>query len=182
VCVQGGSVEAMAAVRKAAKGFLNAVCESGLPVDALLWQTRGDPNRVPSGGLYAGPLTQLVEHAQAEVRKGHARVARWVQTVHVTPPALERYRTAEYPKVRQMLKDLRSEAFDLCRREKDGEAVDWDAFHRLVLDLVTPERVGLFALVVHETPTVVGKKIADGLLLNRLTFLHYLDALTAPEG
>jgi hypothetical protein len=178
-CVQGGSVEAMAAVRKAAKGFLSLVCESGLPVDALLWQTRGDPNRVPSGGLYAGPLTQLVDHAQSEVRKGQARVARWAQTVHVTPPALERYRTAEYAKVRQMLKDLRSEAFDLCRREKEGEPVDWDAFHRLVLDLVTPERVGLFALVVHETRTAAGKKIADGLLLNRLTFPHYLAALTA---
>jgi hypothetical protein len=178
-CVQGGSVEAMNAVRKAAKGFLNAVCESGRGVDALLWQTRGDPKRVPSGGLYAGPLTQLVEHAQAEVRKGQARVVRWAQAVHVTPPALERYRTAEYAKVRQMLKDLRSEAFELCRREKEGEPVDWDAFHRLVLDLVTPERVGIFALVVHETRTAVGKKIADGLLLNRLTFPHYLDALTA---
>jgi hypothetical protein len=77
----------MAAVRKAAKGFLNTVCESGLAVDALLWKTRGDPNRVPSGGLYDGPLTQLVEHARAEVRKGQARVGRWAQVVHVTPPA-----------------------------------------------------------------------------------------------
>jgi hypothetical protein len=48
-----------------------------------------------------------------------------------------------------------------------------------VLDLVTPERVGLFALVVHETPTSVGKKITDGLLLNREVFAHYLAALTS---
>jgi hypothetical protein len=177
-CVQGGSVEAMRAVRKAAKGFLDAVCESGKAVDTLLWQTRGDPDRVPAGGLYDGPLTQLIKHAKAEVARGQARVSKWAQQIHVTPPVLEQYRSGEYAAVRQVLKDLRSEAFDLCRREQQGEPVDWDAFHRLVLDLVTPERVGLFALVVHETPTAVARKITDGLLLNRLMFRHYLRALT----
>ena len=48
-----------------------------------------------------------------------------------------------------------------------------------MLDLVTPERVGLFALVVHETRTTVGKKVADGMLLNREVFAHYLAALTS---
>jgi hypothetical protein len=181
-CVQGGSVEAMQAVRRAAKGFLNAVCASGLPVDSLLWQTRGDPTRVPSGGLYDGPLTQLVRHGQAEVKRGLARVAKWAQAVHVTPPGLERYRTGEYAAVRKVLKELRRRAFDLCRMEQEGEPADWEAFHRQVLDLVTPERVGLFALVVHETPTTVGKKVTDGLLLNRVMFDHYLAALTNRES
>jgi hypothetical protein len=177
-CVQGGSVDAMNAVRKAAKTFLDAICESGEPVDALLWRTRGDPNREPLGGLYEGPLTQLVKHAQSEVARGQARISRWAQQIHVTPAILEQYRTAEYPQVRRILKDLRSEAFDMCRREKAGEPVDWQAFHETVLDLVTPEGVGLFALVVHETPTVMGKKITDGLLLNREVFPHYLATLT----
>jgi hypothetical protein len=114
-CVQGGSVEAMNAVRKAAKGFLDAVCESGQPVDALLWQTRGDPDRVPSGGLCEGPLTQLVKHAQAEVARGRVRVAKWAQAIHVTPPALEQYRSGDYAQVRRILKDLRSEAFEMSR-------------------------------------------------------------------
>jgi hypothetical protein len=181
-CVQGGSVEAMNAVRKAAKGFLDAVCESGEPVDDLLWQTRGDPDRVPAGGLYDGALTQLVKHAQAEVARGRDRVSKWAQAIHVTPPALERYRTAEYPTLRRILKDLRSEAFEMSRTkldDPDAEKARWEEFHRLVLDLVTPERVGLFALVVHETPTSVGRKITDGLLLNREVFAHYLAALTS---
>jgi hypothetical protein len=172
----------MASVRRAAKGFLKAVCDSGLPVDSLLWQTRGDPTRVPSGGLYDGALTLLVRHAQAEVKKGLARISRWAQAVHVTPPVLDRYRTVEYAAVRKVLKELRRRAFELCRQEQDGETADWEAFHREVLDAVTPERVGLFALVVHETRTTVGKKVADGMLLNRLMFDHYLAALTAREA
>jgi hypothetical protein len=178
-CVQGGSVEAMHAVRRAAKTFLKAVCDSGLPVDSLLWQTRGDPTRVPSGGLYDGPLTLLVRHAQAEVKKGLARVAKWAQAVHITPPALEQYRSGEYAAVRKVLKELRRRAFELCRQEQEGEPADWEAFHCEVLDAVTPERVGLFALVIHETPTTVGRKVTDGMLLNRETFPHYLNALTA---
>jgi hypothetical protein len=95
---------------------------------------------------------------------------------------MEAYRTnaTDYAKMVKVLKDLRFESYQLHEAEVAGEKVDWPAFHATVLDLVTPEKVGLFALVVHETPTTMSKKVTDGLLWNKAIFSHYLAALNKP--
>jgi hypothetical protein len=178
-CVQGGSVEAMNAVRKEAKALLNAVVESGAPIDEVLWKTRGDVRMETQPALVKGPLTQVIEHTQKKVAQGLKLLAAWAQQIHETPPSLEEYRTdaKDYAAMVKTLKALRYRAYELHQAEITGEAVDWDAYHQAVLEAVTPEKMGLFALVVHETRTSTGK-VTDGLLWNKAVFPHYLAALT----
>jgi hypothetical protein len=181
-CTQGGSVEAMKAIRTQAKAMIDEVIASGVPIDEALWKSRGSPALETQPPLIEGPLTKLIKHTQFKVSQGHKLLSAWAQTIHEVPPTLETYRTnaGDYAKMVKVLKDLRFESYQLHEVEVAGEKVDWQAFHAMVLDLVTPEQVGLFALVVHETPTTMTKKVTDGLLWNKAVFPHYLAALTKP--
>jgi hypothetical protein len=181
-CTQGGSIEAMKAIRSQARAMIEAVVASGVPIDRALWESRRPPGIEPQPPLIEGPLTRLIEHVQLKVGQGLKLLSAWAQTIHEVPPTLEAYRSnaADYAKMVKVLKDLRFESYQLHEAEVAGEKVDWPAFHAMVLDLVTPEQLGLFALVVHETPTTMSKKVTDGLLWNKAIFPHYLAALTKP--